>query len=60
VVVEAPTNLKAVDDGGPLGFVILLILFASLNVKDYEVVVSRFAVKYKKSVNIDFIVSKTY
>jgi hypothetical protein len=48
VVFEAPANRKAVDEVVLLGFVILLILFTSLSVEDYKVIVERLAAKYKK------------
>jgi len=37
------------------GFVIPLISFTSLNVEDYKVIVRKLATKYKKNVNIRFI-----
>ena len=58
MVFEASANRKVVYEVAPWGFVIPLIPFTSLSVKDYKVIVSRFAVEYKKNVNIYFIVSK--
>jgi len=41
-----------------LGFVIPLISFTSLSVEDYKVLVKKLAAKYKRNVNIHFIMSK--
>jgi len=58
VIVGASTNRKAVDEVVLLGFVIPLISFTSLSVEDYKVLVKKLAVKYKRNVNIHFIMSK--
>jgi len=39
-----------------LGFVIPLISFTSLSVEDYKVIVKKLAAKYKRNVNIHFII----
>jgi hypothetical protein len=58
VIVGASTNRKAVDGVVFLGFVIPLISFTSLSVEDYKVLVRKLATKYKKNVNIHFIMSE--
>jgi len=58
VIVGVSTNRKAVDEVGLFGFVIPLIQFTSLSVEDYKVIVKKFAAKYKRNVNIHFIMLK--
>jgi len=41
-----------------LSFVISLISFTSLSEEDYKVIVRKLAAKYKRNVNIHFIMSK--
>jgi len=55
VIVGVSTNRKAVDEVVFLGFVIPLISFILFSVEDYKVLVKKLAAKYKRNVNINFI-----
>ena len=41
-----------------IGRIDKVVPFTSLSVEDYKVIVKRLAAKYKKNVDVDFIVSK--